>query len=119
MVAGTHGDPRTWERRWLEAVSRSCDAYLRSPLFLQLMKQNMDAVIETKLRFADWQKEFAHNTNLPTASDIRGLFDRLRSVEDSILARLEEREARLPPRGPQPRLGAAPGVANKVAKQWE
>jgi hypothetical protein len=40
-------------------------------------------------------KEFARNANIPTASDISGLFERLHSVEEVILGRLGRIEQRL------------------------
>jgi hypothetical protein len=88
-------DPRALQRRWLEAVSRSMDAYLRSPLFLNAMKQNLDAAVKAKLQVDDLTKEFARNANIPTASDIAGLFERLRSVEDAMSSRLAEIDQRL------------------------
>jgi|SRR6516162_7474472 hypothetical protein len=94
-ATGADADPRTWQRRWLEAVSQSMDAYLRSPAFLGAMKQNMDMMIKTKLQADDFTKEFARNANLPTASDLTGVFERLRSAEDAILARLAQMDRRL------------------------
>ena len=94
-ATGADADPRTWQRRWLEAVSQSMDAYLRSPAFLGAMKQNMDMMIKTKLQADDFTKEFARNANLPTASDLTGIFERLRSAEDAILARLAQMDRRL------------------------
>ena len=94
-ATGADADPRTWQRRWLEAVGQSVDAYLRSPAFLDAMKQNMDMMIKAKLQADDFTKEFARNANLPTASDVTGIFERLRSVEDAILARLAQMDRRL------------------------
>jgi len=94
-ATGADADPRTWQRRWLEAVGQSVDAYLRSPAFLDAMKQNMDMLIKAKLQADDFTKEFARNANLPTASDVTGIFERLRSVEDAILARLAQMDRRL------------------------
>jgi hypothetical protein len=88
-------EPRALQRRWLEAVSRSMDAYLRSPLFLNAMKQNLDAAVKAKLQVDDLTKEFARNANIPTAGDIAGLFERLRSVEDAMLSRLAKIDERL------------------------
>jgi hypothetical protein len=94
-ATGADADPRTWQRRWLEAVRQSTDAYLRSPTFLQAMKQNMDMMIKAKLQADDFTKEFARNANLPTASDLTGLFERLRGLEDAILTRLTQIDHRL------------------------
>jgi len=88
-------DSRAWQRRWLEAVSRSVNAWLRSPFFLRAMKQNMDALIKTKEQADNFHKEIARTFNLPTASDLVGLFERLRGVEDAILARLTAIEHRM------------------------
>src|SRR5262245_13948739 len=86
---------KTWQRRWFDAVSKSADAYMRSPVFLQAMKQNTDAAVKLKLQTDDLAAEIARNTNIPTASDISGLFERLHSVEEVILGRLSRIDERL------------------------
>ncbi len=93
--AQTSADPKDWQRRWLETVSQSIDAYLRSPLFLNAMKKFMDAVIKAKMNTDGLQKEFARNANIPTASDLSGLFERLRGLEELILSSLGETNERL------------------------
>lgn len=84
-----------WRRRWLDAMSQSMDAYMRSPAFLETMKHRADAIIKTKDQVNDFSKEVARNSGIPTASDIAGLFERLRSVEELIVARLADIEKRL------------------------
>jgi hypothetical protein len=71
------------------------DAYMRSPAFLQTMKQNTDLMIKIKRQSDDLTAEFARNANIPTAADISGLFERLHSVEEAILNRLARIEDRL------------------------
>jgi hypothetical protein len=71
------------------------DAYMRSPAFLQLMRQNTDLLVKAKVQADDLAAEFARNANIPTASDISGLFERLHSVEEVILSRLTRIEERL------------------------
>ena len=88
-------DVKTWQRRWSDAVSRSMDAYLRSPMFLQAMKQNTDLMIKAKLQTDDFATEVARNANIPTAGDISGLFERLHTVEEAILQRMERIDQRL------------------------
>jgi hypothetical protein len=83
------------QRRWNDAMSKSADAFMRSPAFLQAMKQNADAVIKLKQQSDDLSKEFARNANIPTTSDISGLFERLHSVEEVILTSLRRIEERL------------------------
>jgi len=86
---------KTFQRRWFDTVSKSVDAYLRSPSFLQAMKHNNDAAIKLKRQTDDVAGEIARNANIPTASDISGLFERLHSAEEVILSRLGRIEERL------------------------
>lgn len=97
VLAGLNGsaDVKTWQRRWLDAVSKSMDAYMRTPMFLQAMKQNADALIKAKRQTDDLATQIARNANIPTASDISGLFERLHSVEEVILGRLGRIEEQL------------------------
>jgi hypothetical protein len=97
ILEGVDGsaDVKSWQRRWFNAVSKSMDAYLRSPMFLEAMKQNTDLIIKAKQQADDLTTEFARNANIPTAGDISGLFERLHSVEEVILGRLGQIEERL------------------------
>ena len=97
LLDGLNGnaDVKTWQRRWYDAVSKSIDAYMRSPMFLSAMKQNTDALIKAKQHADDVATEIARSANIPTASDISGLFERLHSVEEVILRRLGHIEDRL------------------------
>jgi hypothetical protein len=88
-------DAKAWQRRWYEAVSKSMEAYMRSPAFLKAVKQNTDAAIKMKLHSDDIATEIARNMNLPMASDISGLFERLHGTEAAILERLRGIEERL------------------------
>lgn len=84
-----------WQRRWNDAMTKSADAFMRSPMFLHAMKQNADALIKLKQQVDDLSKEFARNANIPTTSDISGLFERLHSIEEVILGSLGRIEERL------------------------
>jgi hypothetical protein len=97
LLEGINGnaDAKKWQRRWFDAVSKSVDAYMRSPMFLQARKQNTDFIVQAKRQADDLTAEIARNANIPTASDISGLFERLHSVEEVILARLGRIDERL------------------------
>jgi hypothetical protein len=86
---------KTMQRRWFDAVSKSMDAYMRSPMFLQAMKHHSDAAVKVKRQADDWANEIARNVNIPTTGDISGLFERLHSVEETILSRLGSIQGRL------------------------
>jgi hypothetical protein len=83
------------QRKWFDAVAKSMDAYMRSPVFLQAMKHNADTVVKVKRQVDDLTTEIARNANIPTAGDISGLFERLHSVEEVILGRLGRIEEKL------------------------
>ncbi len=86
---------KSWQRKWMDTVSQSMDAFMRTPTFLEAMKRHTDAVVKVKQQIDDWTKEAARNANIPTAGDISGLFERLHSVEDVILEKLTRIEERL------------------------
>jgi hypothetical protein len=86
---------KSFQRRWFDTVSKSAEAYMRSPAFLQSMKQNTDAAIKVKRQADDLANEMARNANIPTAGDISGLFERLHSIEEVILSRLGRIDERL------------------------
>jgi hypothetical protein len=88
-------DVKSLQRKWFDAVAKSMDAYMRSPAFLQTMKRNTDTIVKVKRRTDDLATEVARNANIPTANDISGLFERLRSVEETILSQLGRVEQRL------------------------
>jgi hypothetical protein len=94
-VMNTAGDPQQFQRRWLDAVSRSLDDFMRTPAFLELLKNNLKAITDLK----GLQDQVVHDTarqfGLPLAADITGLFERLHSTEQTILDRLKAIEDRL------------------------
>jgi hypothetical protein len=94
-VMQTTGDPQQIQRRWLDDVSRSLDEFMRTPTFLELLKNNLKAITDLK----SFQDQVVHDTarqfGLPLAADITGLFERLHSTEQTILDRLKAIEDRL------------------------
>jgi hypothetical protein len=54
-----------------------------------------DGVDEVTMYADDLQKEFARNANIPTASDVNGLVERLRGTGQPILTRPDDRDERL------------------------
>ena len=88
-------DPQQVQRHWLDAVSRSLDDFMRSPAFLELMKQNLKTVTDLKGLQNQVTQGTAHELGMPLAGDIAGLFERLQSTEHRILDRLRAIEDRL------------------------
>jgi hypothetical protein len=91
----TAGDPQQIQRRWLDAVSRSLDDFMRTPTFLELLKNNLKAVTDLKGMHDQVVEDTARQLGMPMAKDITGLYERLHSTEQTILDRLSAIEERL------------------------
>jgi hypothetical protein len=89
------GDPQLLHRRWLDAVSRSLDDFMRTPTFLQLLGNNLKAVTDMKGMQDQVIQDTARHFGMPLAADITGLFERLHSTEQNIINRLQAIEERL------------------------
>jgi hypothetical protein len=89
------GDSQSMQRRGLDAVSQSLDGFMRTPAFLEAMQRNLKMVTDLKTLQDQFTHDAARQAGLPTAADITGLFERLNSVEQEILSRLNVIETRL------------------------
>jgi len=88
-------DAQEVQRRWLDALSQSLDAFMRTPAFQEVMQRNLKTVIDFKTLQDQFLQDCAHRAGVPTAADITGLFERLNSVERAILSRLIVLDERL------------------------
>lgn len=88
-------DFATMRKRWLEALSKSIDVYLRTPAFLDLMRRNMDNVVQMKTTADLAQREMSRQAGVPHVEDIAGLYERLQTGHELLLARLHDIEQRL------------------------
>ncbi len=88
-------DPQQIQRHWLDAVSRSLDDFMRTPAFLEVLKNNLTAMTDMKSLQDQVIQDTARQFGMPLAADITGLFERLHSTEQTILGRLDAIEARL------------------------
>src|SRR3954447_8402906 len=91
----TAGDPQQVQRQWLDAVSRSLDDFMRTPVFLESMKRNLKALTDMKTLQDQVLQGAARQFGMPLADDITGLFERLKSTEQTIIGRLKAIEDRL------------------------
>ena len=80
---------------FLKAMSASCDAYLRSPEFLQMMKTSMDSAIAFRTQLNEWLARAYREAHLPAREDVEVLAGRLQSVEKEILSRVDKLEQML------------------------
>jgi hypothetical protein len=94
-VMQTAGDPQQIQRRWLDAVSQSLEGFMHTPTFLELLKNNLKAVTDAKQMQDQVTEDVARHLGMPLAKDITGLYERIHSTEQTILARLTAIEERL------------------------
>jgi hypothetical protein len=94
------GSPEAYDfaglrRRWLDAIAESLDAYMRTPAFLELMRQRFQALTECKSQGEDLAQELAREAGIPRMPDISGLFERIQTGQKAIRSRLGAIERRL------------------------
>jgi hypothetical protein len=99
-------DPKQLHQRWLDAVSQSLENFMRTPAFLEAMKQNLKVITDLKGFQNQVAQGAVHQLGMPLADDITGLFERLNSVEQKILTRLGAVDSRL--KAVEAKLGSAP-----------
>lgn len=110
LMRSAGGDPQQVQQRWLDALARSLDDFMRTPAFMEAMRDSLRAVVELKTMQNRFVQDTARQLGLPLAADIAGLFERVHSAEREILARLEAIETKL--RAIETKLGpVAPGPA--------
>lgn len=94
------------QRRWLDAVAQSVESFLRTPQFLEAVKQNLKVMTDLKVFQDQFVKSAARQVGLPLADDISSLFERLNSIEREVLTRLGAVDSRL--KAVKETLGNAP-----------
>jgi hypothetical protein len=97
IMQGVGGPEQIKERqdRLLETAAESVDSFLRTPTFMELMRQQLKAITDLKTMQDQVVKGAARHLGMPLADDIFGLFERLHSTEQTILNRLQAIEDRL------------------------
>lgn len=88
-------DPAALRRRCLEAVSQSLEQYMRTPAFLDGLRRHLEMTTQAKSLTEEWAAAFSRLTGIPRLADVSGLFERLKTGQEAILARLGAIERRL------------------------
>jgi hypothetical protein len=97
------GDMQNLQRNWLEPIAQSMEEFMRTPVFLEAMKRNLKVTTDLKRLQDQVIADTARQFGRPLASDITGLFERLQSIEQAIISRLQAIEDRL--KGIEEKLG--------------
>lgn len=97
LMAGTPEkiDPTVIRKQWLDAMTKSIESYMRTPSFLEAMRQNSDAITATKVTSELAKLEAARQVGIPHIEDIHGLYVRLESANEALHERLKAIEERL------------------------
>ena len=66
-------DPQKLQQRMLESLAESFDKFMRSPAFLEGMRQNLKMMTDMKKLQDQVVEDTARHLGLPLASDIHGL----------------------------------------------
>lgn len=88
-------DYTTLRSQWLGAMSKSVEAFMRSPTFLEGMRRNAETMTAAKVSGDLAKFEMARQAGVPHIEDIRGLYDRLESAHQLVMEKLEGIERRL------------------------
>jgi hypothetical protein len=81
--------------QWLGALSEGLESFMRTPAFLEVLKQTLRRMVDLKLAQDQLTQAVAQQAGLPMAGDITGVFERVHSAEQTILTRLAQLDERL------------------------
>ena len=81
--------------QWLTALSKSLEDFMRTPAFLEVLKQSIRRMIDLKLAQDQMTRSVPPGVGQPQAADVASVFDRVRRAEQTVLTRLSGIEDRL------------------------
>lgn len=96
--------------QWLGSLSESLDQFMRTPAFLDVLKQTLKRMVDLKLLQDQMAQAAVQQTGTAQAADVAGVHERVRGVEQALLARLDSLDDRL--RAIEARLPAGPAERN-------
>jgi hypothetical protein len=98
--------PDQMHAQWLGTLGEALDGFMRTPAFLEVLKQTLRRMVDLKLAQDQLTQSFAQQASLPMAADVTGVFERVNSAEQTILARLAQLDERL--KAIEAKLGSGP-----------
>ena len=99
----------------LASLSQSLDGFMRTPAFLEVLKQSLKRMIDLKLMQDQVAQGVSQQTGLPLTADITGLFERVHSAEQTILKQLAMLDDRL--KAIEKTLNSSPAEKNPKRKR--
>jgi len=122
LPAAPPADPgpamKQMQRVFLEALAKYCDEFMRSPQFLEAMKQNMENAMTFRRQVDQFLTQALHGAQAPARGDVEELVALVRNVEERVLARVEElnRKLEAATASLRPPGGKAPGARRAVSR---
>ena len=99
----------------LASLSDSLDGFMRTPAFLEALKQSLKRMIDLKQMQDQVAQTVSQQTGLPLKADITGLFERVHSAEQTILKQLAMLDDRL--KAIEKTLNSGPAEKNPKRKR--
>lgn len=81
--------------QWMEAMAEGFESFMRTPAFLEVLKQSLKRMVDLKLAQDQMTQSVAQHAGMPQAADITGVFERVNSAERAIMTRLAQIDERL------------------------
>jgi hypothetical protein len=81
--------------QWTQALSKSLDSFMRTPAFLEVLKQTLKQMVEVKQLQNQAVQAAMKQSGLPLAAEFASVLERIQSAEQAILKRLAAIEDRL------------------------
>jgi hypothetical protein len=95
VQGGKSLDQLQLHNQYLASLSQNLDGFMRTPAFLEVLKQSLKRMIDVKQMQDQVTQTVAQQTGLPMTADITGVFERVHSAEQTILTRLAMLDDRL------------------------
>ncbi len=97
MPGGTDSNENSkqMQRMFFDAWAKACDDYMRSPQFCQMLKQTMDAALSFRKQTNEFLGKVHNQGQNPSLSDIDDLASIVRVLEERVLAKVEELDAKV------------------------
>jgi len=99
----------------LASLSQSLDSFMRTPAFLEALKQSLKRMIDLKQMQDQVAQTVSQQTGLPLTADITGLFERVHSAEQTIMKQLAMLDDRL--KAIEKTLNSGPAEKNPKRKK--
>lgn len=99
-MAANPGSPppqaaREMRSAMFRAMSEQCEQFMRSPAFLDSMKQSLGAAVELRTQLNDFLNQVHHEMQSVSRDDVDTIMLTIRHFESRVLDRLEQLEQRI------------------------